>query len=338
MQDDNPICNPTIHSRSNIGAIIERRLSRRRWLQGSLAASAATAAGLSGCASSATTPDNQSGTFDFAEITRGMDTTLHVPQGYQAQVLLRWGDPLFGDSPSFTPSTQTAKAQARQFGYNCDFVGYIPLPADATASQRGLLCVNHEYTSTALMFPQVAANYPASITAKHCAIEMAAHGGSIVEIALANDTWQVREDSPYNRRVMADNTPMDFTGPAASHPRLATQADPQAKQCRGTLNNCAGGITPWGTYLMAEENFHGYFQGDLQDHPEADNHKRYGVPGGWFQWARFEDDFNLNKEPNGPNRYGWVVEVDAMEPSSTPKKRTALGRFKHEGAENIINP
>ncbi len=105
----------------------------------------------------------------------------------------------------------------------------------------------------------------------------------------------------------------------------------------GTLNNCAGGVTPWGTYIMAEENFHGYFQGKLPEgHAEAANYKRYGVPEGSYEWGNFYDRFDLSKEPNEPNRFGWIVEVDAMDPTSTPKKRTALGRFKHEGAESIV--
>ena len=90
---------------------------------------------------------------------------------------------------------------------------------------------------------------------------------------------------------------------------------------------------------MAEENFHGYFQGELSDnHHETANHRRYGVPGGWFQWGRYRDEFNVSREPNAPNRFGWVVEVDILNPQSTPKKRTALGRFKHEGAESVIAP
>jgi len=168
-------------------------------------------------------------------------------------------------------------------------------------------------------------------------VEMAAHGGSIVEITLRDGYWSVVVDSPYNRRLMADGTPMQVSGPAAGHARLATSQDPSGTIVAGTINNCAGGITPWGTYLLAEENFHGYFLGGLPGgHAETANHARYGVPEGWFQWGRFRDEFNLSREPNAPNRYGWVVEVDALDPASTPRKRTALGRFKHEGAESVI--
>jgi secreted PhoX family phosphatase len=170
-------------------------------------------------------------------------------------------------------------------------------------------------------------------------VEMAAHGGTIVEVRRGDDgKWQVVRDGAMNRRITAD-TEMEITGPAAGGPRLQTSADPTGRRVLGTINNCAGGVTPWGTYIMAEENFHGYFAGELPaDHREAANYERYGVPEGTYAWAQFHDRFDLSKEPNEPNRFGWVVEVDPMEPNSTPRKRTALGRMKHEGAENIVAP
>jgi secreted PhoX family phosphatase len=130
---------------------------------------------------------------------------------------------------------------------------------------------------------------------------------------------------------------MQLTGPAAGSDRLKTGADATGTKVFGTVNNCAGGVTPWGTYVMAEENIHGYFMGELPEgHRESDNHKRMGVPEGAYQWGNFEDRFDISKEPNEPNRFGWIVEVDVNDPNSVPKKRTALGRFKHEGAESIV--
>ena len=335
-ESENFSVNPTIRQgRQTISTLIDQRLSRRGFL-GGLAAVSATLA--TGCSTAGRADDAetfaQSGSFSFTEIQRGMDANHHIAPDHMAEVLIRWGDPLFEDSPAFDPHNQTAAAQARQFGYNNDFIGYVPLSED-----RALLCVNHEYTSTPLMFPNVAASYPASISREHCNTELAAHGGTILEIAKTDQGWEAVVGSSYNRRIMADGTPMDVTGPAAGHPRMVTGQDPTGRRVAGTMNNCAGGITPWGTYLMAEENFNGCFMGELpEDHPEAVNHARYGVAGGWYQWGRFVDRFDISKEPNEPNRFGWIVEVDPMDPNSTPKKRTALGRFKHEGAESVVAP
>lgn len=344
MHDDDRSSNPRIAAGAEtFGDLVARRLSRRGFLHGSLAVGVMV--GVTPLAGCAPRPDGgdappraaETSRFVFDEIARGSDETHHVPTGYRADVLVRWGDPLFADAPAFDPDAQTVAAQARQFGYNCDYVGFVPLQAAGDGAPRGLLCVNHEYTSTPLMFPDVVADYPRSMTAELCAVEMAAHGGSIVEIALRDGHWQVVVGSPYNRRLMADGTPMTVTGPAAGSPRLATADDPAGRTVGGTLNNCAGGITPWGTYLLAEENFHGYFLGAVPDgHGEADNHRRYGVPGGWFQWGRHRADFDVGRAPTAPNRWGWVVEVDPLEPGSAPKKRTALGRFKHEGAESVV--
>ncbi|TIX08581.1 MAG: DUF839 domain-containing protein, partial [Mesorhizobium sp.] len=133
------------------------------------------------------------------------------------------------------------------------------------------------------------------------------------------------------------NTEMQLAGPAAGHDRLKTNADPSGTKVIGTFNNCAGGVTPWGTYVMAEENIHGYFSGELPEgHKEAANYKRLGIPEGAYEWGAHYDRFNLAKEPNEANRFGWIVEVDVNDPASVPRKRTAMGRFKHEGAESIV--
>ena len=330
----NPTSNPTM------GEIIARRFSRRGFLQGSLAATAiaATVSPLALMAADEAHAETGATSFDFQEVTAGVDADHHVAEGYDADVLLRWGDGLFPDSPDFDPTNQTPESQARQFGYNNDFVGFIPIDG---SSEHGLLVVNHEYTNEHLMFPGIVKVegdelVVAPADQKRVDIEMAAHGGTIVEIRKVDGKWQVVRDGAKNRRIMS-TTEMQLTGPAAGHDRLKTSADATGTKVFGTLNNCAGGVTPWGTYIMAEENFHGYFMGELPEgHKEAANYERYGVPEGSYEWGKFHDRFDLAKEPNEPNRFGWVVEVDVEDPNSVPKKRTALGRFKHEGAESIV--
>jgi uncharacterized protein len=246
--DDRPVNPRVAQGAETFGDLVARRLSRRGFLRGSLAATVLAGVGpLAGCSQSPGESDSGPAPvpgFAFEEIARGSDTTHHVPHDYRADILVRWGDPLFADAPPFDPERQTAAAQARQFGYNNDYVGLVPLPPASDGAERALLCVNHEYTSTPLMFPGVAAGYPESMTAALCAVEMAAHGGSVVEIALRHGAWRVVTDSPFNRRLMARDTPMRFAGPAAGSPRLATTADPAGREVHGTLNNCAGGITP----------------------------------------------------------------------------------------------
>ncbi|WP_295883578.1 PhoX family phosphatase [uncultured Thiohalocapsa sp.] len=344
--DDIPV-NPA--TEPSLDDLIQRRFGRRDLLRGALGALAAgPLAGLAaGTAAAATaeplgpassSPDDPT-RFDFPEIPRGVDATHHVAPGYSAQVLIRWGDPLLPGAPPFDPQRPNAAAQRRQFGYNNDFIGYIPLPLGSSNSEHGLLCVNHEYTNTGLMFPGLAdAEDPAAaLTGAMVDTELAAHGGSIVEIHKAGGQWHLVPGSRFNRRIEALTTPIRLSGPAAGHPRLRTRADPTGTRVIGTLNNCAGGITPWGTYLMAEENFHLYFAGSLDGHPEQRNYARCGMPAARYAWARHHRRFDLNAEPNEANRFGWVVEVDPFDPQAMPVKRTALGRFKHEGAECIVN-
>ena len=149
--------------------------------------------------------------------------------------------------------------------------------------------------------------------------------------------WTVVSDSKYARRITGE-TEMRIAGPAAGHDRLKTSADPSGSRVLGMLNNCAGGRTPWGTWLTCEENINGYFTGQLDaNHLEARNYRRMGIPGRWYNWGDYFDRFHLSREPNEANRFGWVVEIDPFDPTSTPTKRTALGRFKREGAAGILN-
>jgi uncharacterized protein len=330
--------NPTL------GEIIAERFSRRDLLRGALAVTAisATVSPLALAAGRAEAASPGTPSFDFKEVTAGSDEKHYVAEGYDADVLIRWGDPVLPGAPPFDPQKQTAEAQKRQYGYNNDFIGYFPLPGASNPNEHGLLAVNHEYTNEELMFPglgrqdvkQVAF---AGMTKDLADIEIAAHGGSVVEVSKVAGKWQVVADSKFARRITGE-TPMEITGPAAGHDRLKTKDDPTGRRVLGMLNNCAGGVTPWGTWLTCEENVNGYFWGKLEDsHPEARNYKRMGIPGSWYNWGKFYDRFDVTKEPNEANRFGWVVEIDPTDPAFVPKKRTALGRFKHEGAAGIIN-
>jgi secreted PhoX family phosphatase len=341
-ENEGPAINPT--DNRTMGEIIAARFSRRGFLKGSLAVSAiaVTVSPLALMSADEARAAGGGSAFTFDEVEAGIDDKHHVAAGYDADVLLRWGDPLFADAPDFDPARQTAAAQARQFGYNNDFVGYIPLEG---SPEHGLLVVNHEYTNPHLMFPGIVkvvekdgkkALELAPLSKDQVDIEMAAHGGTIVEIRKEGGKWQVVRDGKLNRRVTV-NTEMALSGPVAGHDRVKTNADPSGAKVFGTVNNCAGGVTPWGTYVMAEENIHGYFSGALPEgHKETENYKRLGIPEGSYEWGAHYDRFDLAKEPNEANRFGWIVEVDVADPNSTPKKRTALGRFKHEGAESIV--
>jgi len=325
----NPSDNPTM------GEIIARRFSRRDLMRGSLAV-AAISATVGARALAAEQPAKGAApagsSFDFKEIEAGVDETHHVAEGYDADVLLRWGDPIFPDAAPFDPASQSAEKQRRQFGYNSDFVGFIPIDG---SSEHGLLVVNHEYTNKELMFPGLTIADLGKMSREQVDIEMAAHGGSVVEIRRSNGKWGAVIDSRYNRRVTSE-TPIEITGPAAGHDRLKTSADTSGRRVSGMMNNCAGGVTPWGTWLSCEENFNGYFGGKLPEgHGETGIYKRYGVGNTAYAWSRFHDRFDLSKEPNEPNRFGWVVEIDPFDPASAPRKRTALGRVKHEGAAGI---
>ncbi|MCG6860366.1 MAG: PhoX family phosphatase [Chromatiaceae bacterium] len=327
---------------ATLGDLINARYNRRAMLKGALgvtAMSALAASPLALLASSTERGNPAAAQLRFSEVEHGVDETHHVAPGYSADVLIRWGDPVLAGAPAFDPYNQSAGTQRGQFGYNNDFIGYIPLPFGSGNSEHGLLCINHEYTNEEVMFPGLSLydSEHGGVTKEIVEIEMACNGGSIIEIKKQDGKWKSVPDGKYARRITALDTPMAISGPAAGNPRLRTSADPTGKEVIGTINNCAGGITPWGTYLMAEENFHGYFSGNLENHPEKVNYERYGVPAGRYAWGKFHKRFDINAEPNEANRFGWIVEVDPLDPASMPIKRTALGRFKHEGAESIVN-
>lgn len=310
--------------------------SRRTALKGLLAGTAAALAPVSTLAKAADPADPSTLTFQPPEHVIGDDHK--VAAGHRTQVLIRWGDAVDAAAPAFDPTRQAAPAQELQFGYNNDFVAFMPLPVGSGNSDHGLLCVNHEYTNAELMFPGITLkNKVEAMTREQVEVEIAAHGHSVIEIKRDGDTWATVANSPFNRRISALSTEMAVSGPAAGHPRLRTKADPSGRKVIGTLNNCAGGVTPWGTVLIAEENIDTYFAGSAKGTPEEANHERMGIKGkSRYAWSRFHDRFDVTKEPNEPNRFGWIVEIDPYDPTFVPVKRTALGRFKHEAATTVL--
>lgn len=332
----NPSAAPTM------GDLIAERLSRRDLIQGLAAVSVAAELAWPRALAAAPTQSGPAQSFDFVELSVAPGSpTHHVADGYDADILIRWGDAVLPGAPPFAPGRADAAAQARQFGYNNDFLGFLPLDG---RSDHGLLVVNHEYTNGELMFAGLATRGDrdagfTSVTREMVETEMMAHGGAVIEVWREDGKWQVVRESRYARRITAE-TEMILSGPAAGHDRMKTSEDPTGTRVRGMLNNCAGGVTPWGTWLTCEENINGYFWNKAAAEPltaEARALRRYGAPAEWYAWGRFHDRFDVAKEPNEPNRFGWVVEIDPFDPDATPVKRTALGRLKHEGAGNIVN-
>ena len=185
--------------------------------------------------------------------------------------------------------------------------------------------MNHEYTDDGLLHTKGLAGWSADRVRK----SQAAHGISVIEVEQKEGAWQMVRPSSYARRLTSF-TPFAVNGPAAGHAMMKTSADPSGTHVLGTLNNCASGKTPWGTYLSGEENWAFYFDAGNNLSPHE---KRWGLRDkGFYRWAEFDERFNVEKHRNEPNRFGWVVEVDPMDPTSTPIKRTAIGRAAHEGA------
>lgn len=353
--------NPSIHD-----IIDSVDASRRLFIKGSASASALAAAGglsLSGLVNTVQAAPVPAGVgfpgIGFESVPASIIPVVDavtVPTGYTVQAFVAWGDAIMpGGQPFAANASQGAAEQARQFGMHNDGMHLFPFPAanNQPASDRGLLCVNNEYTHEELLFPdgQVGAGY----TLAKCRKSQAAHGVSVLEARRVNGAWRVISASPYGRRITA-NTLTRVSGPAAGHALMKTQqytitdyastalgGTTNGTVAYGTVNNCANGITPWGTYLTCEENWNGNF-GANAPLPAATTeagklYNRYGVVAGGFgyRWHTVDPRFDLAVNPNEANLFGWVVEIDPFDPKAKPVKRTALGRFKHESAQYVVD-
>jgi secreted PhoX family phosphatase len=307
--------------------IVQRRLSRRDVMRGGLMTAGLTPLGALGRAPGAAAQGSRSALLGFAGIPTSKADTLVVPPGYVAEVLYAWGDPVSDGPPFKADASNTIDEQPRQAGMHHDGIEFFPLPPGSSASTHGLLAMNHEYTDDGLLHPGGMEPWTAEKVRK----AQAAHGVSVIEVRLDGGRWRVVRPSALARRITA-TTPIGFSGPAARHPLLRTAADPDGITALGTINNCASGRTPWGTYLTCEENFNTYFVNRSGAIPRAQ--QRYGITdkGLGYRWHEHDERFDAARHPNEPNRFGWVVEIDPYDPSRPPVKHTALGRFKHENA------
>jgi secreted PhoX family phosphatase len=285
---------------------------------------------------------------------------VSVPAGYRAEVLVAWGDPIMPGARNWDVSaTQSAAEQERQYGMHNDGMHYFPLAKAGQANpranlgvsdDRGLLVVNHEYTDENQLHGTEGLTGGAGVTIQKVRKSQAAHGVSVIETFKAGKQWQVQRGSKYGRRITA-NTPMRVSGPAAGLDMLKSKKyylTPDGSvdsgmlndgyTAYGTANNCAHGYTPWGTYLTCEENWNGYF-GAAPAAGATKDERRLGITstGFGYSWHTVDDRWDIRKNPNEQNLFGWRVEIDPFDPDSVPVKRTALGRFKAESAQVVVD-
>lgn len=340
-EDSNRSANP------HFSDILRTRLSRRQILGGSLGLAVASGvfapAGLAHAAAIAGKPGPQqkalAKALGFTAVPVGRDDAIVVPEGYVAEAILSWGEPIIGSYPPYIDGgLNTGADQEQQIGMHHDGMHYFPMPGmrDRDGNKHGLLVMNHEYIDQNAMHPNGAISIDGIRDADQVRKEIAAHGVSVIEIRKLGREWRVLRGR-YNRRITAA-TEMEITGPVRGHEKVLTQFSPDGTHTRGTLNNCANGYTPWGTYLTCEENWAGYFVNRGEQPREQ---TRYGVPttSGRYAWETVESRFDATPGSgsatddyrNEPNMFGWIVEIDPFDPRSTPTKRTAMGRFGHEG-------
>ncbi len=316
--------------------VVEEAISRRGFLGGVVAFGSGAAVMGTGTLLSTTSAEAQAASrFPFTPIPIQTDFTVHVPEGYSWSVVARWGDPLTSDAEAFDPAKgHSAANAAKVFGENTDGMWLYSVEG------REVIAVNNEYANrkTNLPYEGDAAGIPQ--TEDDVKLFQGIQGVTVFEVApQEGGGYGIVVDSPYNRRI-DHNTEMEITGPAAGHDLLKTAADPTGTKALGTHNNCGSGPTPWGTYLTCEENFNGYFGSTDAEYALPEGYDRYGIGhDGWgYDYHKFDARYDVSQNPNEPHRHGWVVEIDPSDPSSTPKKRTGLGRIKHENAATVLAP
>lgn len=349
LLDDDGASNPSLNP--SLDQVVEQAVAanprRRALLKAGLGVSALPFfGGLAACGSDSDPVTFSEKMLGFEAVPMSTADTVVVPTGYVATPIVPWGEPINDRAPAWkADASNSAADQEQQVGDNHDGIFFFPFNLARTgpgeSSDEGLLAINHEYLNPEYFYApgNDPADYLAPFTAEKARKGQAAHGVAIVHVRKQPDgSWIHVKSSTYNRRIHG-NTPIDIQGPAAGLDAMKTAADPSGRRVLGTLNNCGSGITPWGTYLTCEENFNGYF-GWNGEKTQTANEARYGIQkdGFGYRWHTVDPRFDVAVNPNEPNRFGWVVEIDPFAPNSTPVKRTALGRFKHEAAEVVIAP
>lgn len=296
-------------------------------------------------------------TLGFTAVAKNLNDVVTVPAGYSVTVMTRLGDPLATGVSAYANNGTDGDFDKR-IGDHGDALAFFGLNAagarDDNSNTRGLMVQNHENLNVQYLHP----NGPTAVSTgprpqAEALKEMMAHGVSISEyVDAGNRRWSYVPTSTFNRRI-TPATVMQFNGPAAGSVLLRTAYSQNGTRGRGTINNCAHGTPPWGNYLTAEENWAGYFRRPTTDNAlrtprEVTALTRNGVTSniGNYAWstvattdtlytrwdARVNGASALEDFRNEPNQFGWIVEIDPYDPASMPRKRTALGRFGHEGA------
>lgn len=351
VEDSNPGDNEAFSE------VLDARLSRRKLLIGGVTAAAVTTflgslvvnnrsdggEGRSGNSAAALA-------LGFSAVAKSLEDAVKLPAGYSASILYALGDPIAGGISEYANDGSDDGNWDRRAGDHHDAMAYFPLPRGSESSSHGLLAINHEEITDVY----VHANGPTvrndgSRPLAEVLKEQYLIGVAVVEVRKVDGSWKVLRESDFNRRWHV-NTPMEIAGPARGSALLATRLSPDATNTFGTINNCGHGVTPWGTYLTGEENFFAYFTLNDAD-SDSDELLRYGIRSGtrlfnYKDWDRADGAtdlqlrFNASRLGNSgaddfrnePNHFGYVVEINPYKPDAIPQKRTALGRFSHEGA------
>ncbi|MEL6841280.1 MAG: PhoX family phosphatase [Pseudomonadota bacterium] len=310
--------------------VVEAAISRRGFLSGIVAYGSGAAVMGTGLLSGTSAEAQTASRFGFTPVPIATDGTIHVPDGYTWHPVAKWGQPLFSDAEELSNETGVSVGSSdRVFGENTDGMEAF------VVGGRQVIAVNHEYVNPRENLPHQDGEI---LSADDVLTLQNMQGVTVMEVAEGPDGWDIVVDSDLNRRI-TQNTPMTIAGPAAGHPLLQTPADPAGTTVLGTMNNCGAGKTPWGTYLTCEENFNGYFGSTDETFERPEDFVRYGIGlEGRYAYEKFDARFDVSQNPNEPHRFGYIVEIDPTDPTSTPIKHTALGRFKHENAATVIAP